>query len=42
VAPAAVAPATPAAQAAPTTAATCNPPFRIDAQGNKVFKKECL
>jgi serine/threonine-protein kinase len=36
-------PGTPAAPpAAPASPAHCNPPYYFDAQGNRVFKKECL
>jgi serine/threonine-protein kinase len=36
-------PSRPVAPAAPATPKTsCNPPYYFDAQGNRVFKKECL
>jgi eukaryotic-like serine/threonine-protein kinase len=38
--PVAVAPAAPPARVAPS--GNCSPPFYFDAQGSKVFKKECL
>jgi serine/threonine-protein kinase len=34
--------ATPAAAAPPAAKAHCNPPYYLDDQGNRVFKKECL
>ena len=39
---ASAAPHAPASATIAKPAANCNPPFTIDAEGHKIFKKECL